>query len=104
MDLTLTLISSIHACVNLSTSAKQTRSDVHSFIEKMQNPAPNPASRSISLLPKNVLEFPKKEKDLYEELISFIEQFYQEHRKLPNQQDFARAFSPNQLPRSLEEW
>lgn len=88
--------------MNLSNAAKTLITDTNAFLEKL-NPSSTLPIQS-SPLPTSLLEFPKKEKDLYEELISFVEQFYQDHKKLPNQADFEQNFPKSALPSSIEEW
>lgn len=94
----------MYAHVHLSTQAKQTVSDVNAFLEKFNQSQPPKIQEIKTTVPKNVLQFPKKQRDIYEEYVSFIEQHYQEHRSLPNQADFERKFDNRNLPQTLEEW
>lgn len=107
----------IHAHVNLSLTAKALLQDTQEMInrvEKQIEAAESSATPSNSLqpvgtinvakTPEGVLEFPKKQKDLYEELIAFTETFYHTHKSLPNQADFENNFSKKALPQNIEEW
>lgn len=81
----------------LDPETETTDPELNSGLEKAESPVGNSAFEFGFL-------WPTEQKPFRERLLTFVETYYWENRKLPNKEAFEEKFNSNELPKDVEGW